>query len=113
MLLLGSVRVAVLAVSLLSYTVPRTRRFVEGLGTNAQRYEPTVPDADRTAFPTPSQLGQIGAGENPVKNPRGCSSLPLSDGGSRRSAMAPSLTDGTGTPIPAISLTLEPSAHSP
>ena len=66
-----------------------------------------------TAFPTPSQFRQIGAGENPVKNPRGCSSLPLSDGGPTRSAMAPSLTDGTGTPIPAISLTLEPSAHSP
>ena len=64
-------------------------------------------------IPDPSPVRTNRGGGEPLKKPsRGCSSLPLSDGGPRRSAMAPSSTDGTGTLMPAISLTLKPSAHS-
>ena len=82
--------------------------------TTAPSYQSRKGGTDPSPHSQPPPVRTNRRGAEPLKKPsRGCSSLPLSDGRPTRSAMAPSLTDGTGTPIPAISLTLEPSAHSP
>ena len=71
----------------------------------------------RTAFPTPPQLGQIGGGGSPAKNPRPFWPLLATPGRGQTSSGAaampvPSSID-TGTPAPAIRLPLDPAPTHP
>ena len=71
----------------------------------------------RTAFPTPPQLGQIGGGGSPAKNPRPFWPLLATPGRGQTiagaAAMAVPSSIGTGTPAPATRLPLDPAPTHP